>query len=268
MAGINHSTTAVNACIHLFKRMGKLFTCPRLPQPVTAISLVTIFMWGLEEQWWAFIDTIEAVYGRISLSFADFLQAWHECNGIPGLARDAPVSHLAQQFETHKRTVPVCCALLVSTDEHLLLVRATVSRRRNWMLPGGKRKMHENESAHACVVREVAEETGLDIGAYEKQVFEMCVARRAVTVFLVRGMPRGPLPPIPNTKEIAKVEWVDIDSAQRMPRMNPLVWHVLPLVLPAHGRRRGLCVRDGGRVVAGVHTPASQPAYPQKYVED
>jgi 8-oxo-dGTP pyrophosphatase MutT (NUDIX family) len=219
---------------------------PRIPHPILPAALSLFFY--IEEAWWFLLDTVEALCGRVVLSFASFVACWHECNGIPGLAVGDSVLPLVEQFEVHKRAVPVCCGLLVSDDEHLLLVRATVSRRRNWMLPGGKCKVHENEDAETCVTREVMEETGLDISPYPRQMFNVTTARRPVTIFMVRGMPRLPLPPIPNLKEISRVEWIDLDAAQRMPRLNPLVWQVLPMVLRRPWRREEPPTQKSARV--------------------
>jgi len=51
----------------------------------------------------------------------------------------------------------------VIRDDHILLIkhRERESGRAYWVLPGGRREVHETEEA--CVQREIHEETGLDI---------------------------------------------------------------------------------------------------------
>ena len=46
-------------------------------------------------------------------------------------------------------------------DERLLLVRQSVTATRNWSLPGGH--LEKGESIEHCLVRELREETGLDV---------------------------------------------------------------------------------------------------------
>jgi ADP-ribose pyrophosphatase YjhB (NUDIX family) len=193
----------------------------------------------IEEAFWFLIDTVERLFGRAKFTFELFVQCWHEFVGIPGLTRGASVREMLDEFEQYKKEVPISCAIMVSEDlEHVLLVRAAMSKKKHWMLPGGKIKVHESESPRACVVRETLEETGLDISLIHMREERMAIFGRTVHVFLAVGVPKTKVIP-PNPKEIKEARWFELQQVleSKVPKMSIIIQKMLPVIRAELGRR-------------------------------
>ncbi|MDQ2651200.1 MAG: NUDIX hydrolase [Actinomycetota bacterium] len=102
----------------------------------------------------------------------------------------------------------ICC--IERDDGAILLVRQ--SYRRRWGLPGGL--LQKGESAHAAVVREVAEEVGLDLVlSGEPAVVVDGQARRVDVVFRGRPASRADADAVaPRSPEIDEVRWFHADE--------------------------------------------------------
>jgi 8-oxo-dGTP pyrophosphatase MutT (NUDIX family) len=88
-----------------------------------------------------------------------------------------------------------------------------------WEEPGGK--MNANESARECCVREVMEETGIDLSQPEYKQIGLVYSKWTkanVYVYATTGMPEGK---IVDTTEINKMGWfVNVDPDQRGFRLS------------------------------------------------
>lgn len=118
---------------------------------------------------------------------------------LPVRARRSVVRLISPSF-----TVGANC-VIERDDGALLLVRQVYRSR--WGLPGGL--LERGEDPAAAVVREVAEEVGLDVEVVgEPAVVVDARARRVDVVY--RGRPRGPLPAtelVAVSPEIVEVRW-------------------------------------------------------------
>ncbi len=103
-------------------------------------------------------------------------------------------------------------AIIVDRPGHVLLVKHTYGKL-NWELPGGATE--PNESVEQTVVREVREETGLDViaepitGIYDNPA-------HAVHYFVSRYRPRDEsATPRPDLAEISSAGYRSVDSLSR-----------------------------------------------------
>ena len=198
---------------------------------------MTKMMFYLEESFWCFIDTVERVSGRsMCLTFKSFLKCWMDLNGftIPILYED--LDGLISDFEKYKRTVPISCAFVTCLDpetgeQQVLLVKSATSKKKKWMLPGGKRKIYENENPHAAMVRELMEETGLDVSnVFFKQSTVVSFQRR-MTIFFLDAIEKREID-LPNTKEIKEAKWFSIDDLmeKKIKRLSDILVQLGPKI--------------------------------------
>lgn len=117
-------------------------------------------------------------------------------------------------FRNYYYQIPVCGAIIYKdeTKSHWLVVRSGWAKR--YGFPKGK--INHGESDHDCAIREVKEETGLDISQYVDQTrfLEFQSKNRRVKFFIVY-LPAsftGRLH-IHDTSEIAECKWVSTSSA-------------------------------------------------------
>jgi len=117
-----------------------------------------------------------------------------------------------KKLSEFKRKIPVCGAIILdNTYSWVLLVRH--GRYGSWTFPRGK--IEEGESMVVCAVREVAEETGLDISHDIRE--ELCLVRRPngkpVILFLVGGFSIDKLKFRSNClDEIGGFSWFHLDD--------------------------------------------------------
>ena len=108
-------------------------------------------------------------------------------------------------------------AILIE-DEHILLVeqRVTESLSRGWSLPGGTLEI--GETLEACLVREVKEETGLDIAVdrllyvCDRIVHDRHVVHLTFSVSRLGGRLQVGTEPEPGANPIASVEMVPLSA--------------------------------------------------------
>ena len=117
---------------------------------------------------------------------------------LPVFARRAVVRRLAPQF-----TVGAIC-VVEAFDGKVLLIRQ--SYRNHWGLPGGLLRRREN--AEDAAVREILEETGLDIELVGEPVVVVDARpRRIDIVFRARPAPGSETIARPTSPEIVELGW-------------------------------------------------------------
>jgi 8-oxo-dGTP diphosphatase len=117
----------------------------------------------------------------------------------------------------------VACAGAVVRDEHrrvLLVLRANEPGRGLWSLPGGR--LEPGEDARAAAVREVREETGLDVVA-EDELLTVQIGNYDVTDFSAR-VTGGELVA---GDDAADVRWCPVDELKAVP-LAPSLLEALP----------------------------------------
>jgi len=124
-------------------------------------------------------------------------------------------------------------------DGCLLLVKQSVTTKRKWSLPGGR--LEKGETIEHCLVRELREETGLDVGVVHLlYVTDRFSATDHVVhmMFLIRGLDPNPLPS----------EWTHEDphsSASSKPLREIRMVPCTQLESYGFGATFGRLVRDG-----------------------
>lgn len=113
---------------------------------------------------------------------------------------------------------------VVRNDAGKLLAVKPIFPPRRWSLPGGK--VGKRETPHAAVVREVREETGLDVTMDRCLLVDAHRSRTTDFIFACTAI-GGELRPQP--EEIAEVRWV---SATDLPELDRKLARLLSL-LPA-----------------------------------
>ena len=98
------------------------------------------------------------------------------------------LNEIYEAFNAYKRTVPVRGAIMLDpTMEKCLLVRG-YKKDAGWGFPRGK--LSKDESDHQCAIREVEEETGLDISDKldPSQFIDVQLGAQATRLFIVPGV--------------------------------------------------------------------------------
>jgi 8-oxo-dGTP diphosphatase len=111
---------------------------------------------------------------------------------------------------------------VLDDDGRVLLIKENYDRER-WGFPGGA--VEPGETATQTVVREVREETGLDVRV-ESSVGSYSLEDSSLVVHVFRCAILGGTPRVPETGEIAAVRWWPPDTLP-WPQTNAL-YHALP----------------------------------------
>lgn len=137
----------------------------------------------------------------------------------------------------YKTSVPVCGAIILNRSmDSVLLVRG-IGSGASWSFPRGK--INKDEPTSQCAVREVYEETGLNIGhlVNERDFIEMTFNEQTVKLFIVvMDVHESAIPPFnPQTRgEIGAVDWLNIEmdilSNGQNDKKKKKFWTVLPFV--------------------------------------
>jgi ADP-ribose pyrophosphatase YjhB (NUDIX family) len=124
-------------------------------------------------------------------------------------------------------------------DGRVLLIKQSVTTARKWSLPGGR--LEKGESLEHCLVRELKEETGLDVRVMKLlYVTDRLVGNDHVVhmTFLIESLDRNPLP----------LDWTHQDfhsSASSAPLREIRMVPCAELTSCGFGATLGQLVRDG-----------------------
>jgi len=169
----------------------------------------------IEEAHWFYLDFYRAKHPKLpALNFKQFAEIIF--NDCPLLQRHKHSVHeYRSTWVQYKTSVPVCGAIILNKAmDHALLVRG-IGSGASWSFPRGK--INKDESSVSCAVREVREETGLDISRLiqEKEFIEMTFNEQSVKLFIiVLDCHESELSPFsPQTRgEIGAIEWLHLDN--------------------------------------------------------
>lgn len=114
---------------------------------------------------------------------------------------------------------------VILDDDRVLLVRQSYARL--WATPGGF--LGRGEEAHAGAVREVREETGLDVVVVAGPAAVVDPRRRSVEVAFRMRCLDDPASAAPCSPEIEEVRWFPLDDLPEMQRDIAAAWEALQL---------------------------------------
>ncbi|KAL0480991.1 m7GpppN-mRNA hydrolase [Acrasis kona] len=192
----------------------------------------------IEEAHWFYCDFYRVNYPNQlpSLNFKQFAEfVFNQCPLLqPFRSR---VHEFRSEWVQYKTSVPVCGAIILNKSmDNVLLVRG-IGAGASWSFPRGK--INKDEQTSACAVREVKEETGLDIAHLikEREFIEMTFNEQSVKLFIVvMDVHESAIPPfVPQTRgEIGAIEWLSIEgdvlSNGQNDKKKKKFWTVMPFV--------------------------------------
>lgn len=123
-------------------------------------------------------------------------------------------------------------SVIVVADEQILLVKHRKGNRQYWVLPGGR--LEYGESFEECAVREMKEETGLEVAVDEFVFLSEAIApdrsRHIVNVYLTAHVTGGILK-LGDEPVLAAVDYLpikDLESLTLFPPVGKIVIDSLP----------------------------------------
>lgn len=158
-----------------------------LSLPATELESFERLLFSVEQAWWHYEDHVRQKpenAGLKSLSLKDFTGLiFDKCPGLEPF--QGSLDDIYNSFNAYKRTVPVRGAIMLDpTMEKCLLVRG-YKKDAGWGFPRGK--LSKDESDANCAIREVEEETGLDItGMFNETDFiDVQLGAQSTRLFIV-----------------------------------------------------------------------------------
>ncbi|HEY9774180.1 MAG TPA: NUDIX hydrolase [Planktothrix sp.] len=122
------------------------------------------------------------------------------------------------------QTIPTTrVSVVVIDDDKILLVRHRKGTRRYWVLPGGR--LEYGETFHECAVRELKEETGLDVEVERFLFLSEAIApdrsRHIVNVYLKAKVVGGTMK-VGNEPVLAGVDFVPLSELRSVTLFPPI----------------------------------------------
>lgn len=189
----------------------------------------------IEGAHWFYVDFYRAKHPNLpSLNFKQFAEIIFSHCPLLHQYKDL-VHEFRSEWIQYKTSVPVCGAIILNqTMDKALLVRG-MSSSASWSFPRGK--INKDEPSAACAVREVREETGLDISRLiqESEYIEMTFNEQTIKLFIVvMDVHENEVLLAPQTRgEIGAIEWLEISDILRSgsnDKKKRRFWTVAPFV--------------------------------------
>lgn len=172
----------------------------------------------VEEAQWFYEDFIRPLDPNLpSMSLRQFaLRSFQHCPLMSGWSHDHHTAAFSE-FLAYKTRVPVRGAVLLNESmDEVVLVKGW-KKSAHWSFPRGK--INKDEKDLDCAVREVHEETGLDIKAAglvddEKSLkyIEIPMREQNMRLYVVRGVPMDTHFEPRTRKEISKIDWYKLSE--------------------------------------------------------
>jgi len=119
-------------------------------------------------------------------------------------------------------------SVVVIEDNRILLVKHRKGQKKYWILPGGR--LEYGETFNECAVREIKEETGLDIVVerflYLSEAIAPDRSRHIVNVYLKAKVTGGTMK-LGNEPVLAGVDFVDVNELSRLTLFPPVGEEIL-----------------------------------------
>jgi len=138
-----------------------------------------------------------------------------------------------RKFSRAAQNIPTTrVSVIVVADEQILLVKHRKGTRQYWVLPGGR--LEYGESFEECAVREMKEETGLEVAVDDFVFLSEAIApdrsRHIVNVYLTAHVTGGILK-LGDEPVLAAVDYMpikDLESLTLFPPVGKIVIDSLP----------------------------------------
>eukprot|EP00897_Mesotaenium_endlicherianum_P009959 jgi/Mesen1/8992/ME000056S08401 len=175
--------------------------------PVEELQSFERILFLIEQAHWFYEDNSrEQFSGLKSLNLRDFTSLmFQKCAALRPYLQH--VDDIYKDFTTYKTGVPVTGAIILSEDLQKCLLVKGWKAGSSWGFPRGKK--NKDEEDHLCAIREVQEETGLDIAPYlrPEDSIELTIGRQRSRLFIIPSLSeRTPLEPR-TKKEISEIGW-------------------------------------------------------------
>ncbi|MCC7530025.1 MAG: NUDIX hydrolase [Candidatus Melainabacteria bacterium] len=129
--------------------------------------------------------------------------------------------------------------IVISPEGKILLVRHRKGNRQYWVLPGGR--LEYGETFAECAVREIKEETGLDVEVVRFLFLSEAIApdrsRHIVNVYL-KAKEIGGVLKVGNEPVLAGVDYIAIDELETLTLFPPVAEYILKSL--SHGDPEGI----------------------------
>jgi len=128
------------------------------------------------------------------------------------LPNDEAVTKALSSFNKVKSKIPVCGAMLLSSDmNQCVLVKGWIAGSA-WGFPKGK--IDQGEDLMDCAIRETREETGFDATDHVRpdDWIERSVKGQTLRLYIARDVPADTMFETQTRKEISEIRWFDVDG--------------------------------------------------------
>ncbi|ODA80507.1 hypothetical protein RJ55_03465 [Drechmeria coniospora] len=186
--------------------------------PQEDLSSVARICFQVEEAQWFYEDFIRPLDPSLpSMSLRTFcLRIFQHC---PLLASFSVENHTKafEEFLQYKTRVPVRGAIMLNHAMDSVVLVKGWKKGANWSFPRGK--INKDEDDLDCAVREVYEETGLDLGAVglvpngkRTKYIEIAMREQQLRLYVFRDIPMDTHFQPRTRKEISKIQWYKLSE--------------------------------------------------------
>ncbi|KAF5021669.1 hypothetical protein F66182_6289 [Fusarium sp. NRRL 66182] len=194
--------------------------------PQEDLSSVARICFQVEEAQWFYEDFIRPLDPTLpSMTLRTFcLRIFQHC---PLLANFSVENHTKafEEFLEYKTRVPVRGAIMLNEAMDSTVLVKGWKKGANWSFPRGK--INKDEDDLDCAIREVYEETGLDLRAaglvpteQKPKYIEIAMREQHMRLYVFRNVPMDTLFEPKTRKEISKIQWYKLSELPAFRRKN------------------------------------------------
>ncbi|RGP63390.1 mrna decapping complex subunit 2 [Fusarium sporotrichioides] len=194
--------------------------------PQEDLSSVARICFQVEEAQWFYEDFIRPLDPTLpSMTLRTFcLRIFQHC---PLLANFSVENHTKafEEFLEYKTRVPVRGAIMLNEAMDSTVLVKGWKKGANWSFPRGK--INKDEDDLDCAIREVYEETGLDLRAaglvpteHKPKYIEIAMREQHMRLYVFRDVPMDTVFEPKTRKEISKIQWYKLSELPAFRRKN------------------------------------------------
>ena len=196
----------------------------KLEIPIFNFNRDINFIIVMKKYYWDFIDKRIKIDNNIK--FKKFILDVVRYKNI--IIKD--IQYLLDKYYKFIAKIPKAGAIIINKNNEIIFIKNKGFHK--WCLPKGKADFDENgivtENIDDCAVREVLEETGVNIKSHIDLNNKIHIISKNLTLYIVKNFNsiyRDYTKSIPN--EITKVEWIHIDKIPKpfLNNNNKIIYH-------------------------------------------